>query len=254
VSEQGVRLVDATRTDVGKVRDHNEDSFISRPEAGLWAVADGMGGYERGEWASAVITDALKAIPMTGDFSADAGAVANAIHAANRTIYVEASRTGQQMGSTVVALFVSGKRFAVLWAGDSRCYLLRDGELHRLSKDHSQVQEMVDQGLLTPEEASHHPMSNVLSRAAGVESWLQLDAIADEVEVGDIFLLCSDGLHGQVSDAEIGLTLGMDQLQSACDRLVDMTLARGAPDNVTLVAIACEEVTRLNLVPSQPVG
>ena len=250
MSERGVRLVDAMRSDVGKVRDHNEDSLIARPEAGLWAVADGMGGYERGEWASSTITEALKAAAIGGDFDADAASIAGAVHAANRTIHDEAQSTGRQMGSTVVALLVEGRRFAVLWVGDSRAYLLRDGELHRLTRDHSQVQEMVDQGLLTPEEAAHHPMSHVLSRAAGVEPALQLDAIADEVEVGDVFLLCSDGLHGLVSDPEIAVALGLDQLPSACDRLVEMCLARGAPDNVTVVAISCEEVTRLTLLPS----
>ena len=248
MSEQrAMRLVDASRSDVGKVRSNNEDALLARPQVGLWAVCDGMGGYERGEWASDRITSALGAAPVSGDFDADTAAIAAAIHGANAAIYAEAHGSGGPMGSTVVALLVSGRRFAVLWAGDSRAYLLRGGELHRLSRDHSQVQEMVDRGLLTAEEARGHPMSNILTRAAGVEPGLALDAIADEVEVGDVFLLCSDGLHGVVSDTEIVRALTL-RPHDACESLVDLTLSRGAPDNVTVIAVACEEVTRLTLL------
>ena len=250
MSARGLRLVDAVRSDTGKVRAHNEDSLIARPQAGLWAVADGMGGLERGEWASATITDALAAASLASDFDVDTSRVAEAIHAANTTIHVESEKAGKQMGSTVVALLVNGRRFAVLWAGDSRAYLLRGGALHRLTRDHTQVQEMVDRGLLSADDAKRHPMSHVLSRAAGVEPGLELDAIADEAEVGDVFLLCSDGVHGVLSDAEIGQGLALERPQAACDRLLEQCLERGAPDNVTLIAVACEEVTLLSPAPS----
>jgi serine/threonine protein phosphatase PrpC len=210
-----------------------------------------MGGYERGEWASAQIVEALAAAPIGGDFQPDAAGVAEAIHAANAAIHAQSQATERPMGSTVVALYVCGRRFAVLWAGDSRAYLLRAGELHRLSRDHSQVQEMVDRGILTPEEAQGHPMSNILTRAAGVEAYLQVDAIADEVEVGDVFLLCSDGLWGQVADAEIAQALAL-RPNAACESLVELTLSRGAPDNVTVIAVAAEEVTHLTLAPTGP--
>jgi serine/threonine protein phosphatase PrpC len=251
MTQRGLRLVEEIRTDVGKVREHNEDSLLHRPEAGLWAVADGMGGLERGEWASAEIVAALQAAPLSGDFDDDCRRAADAIHAANSKIHAESETSGDRMGSTVVSLLVNGRRFAVLWAGDSRAYLLRDGQLHRLSRDHTQVQELVDEGLLSPDDAVNHPMSHVLTRAAGVEPGLELDAIADEAEVGDVFLLCSDGLHGVVSDAEIALTLGMERLPAACDRLIQLSLARGGPDNVTLVAVGCEEATLLSLAPSE---
>lgn len=251
MSERGLRLVEEVRTDVGKVREHNEDSLLQRPDAGLWAVADGMGGLERGEWASAEVVAALRAAPISGGFDEDARRAADAIHAANRRIHAESEASGERMGSTVVALLVNGRRFAVLWAGDSRAYLLRNGQLHRLTRDHTQVQELVDGGLLSPDDAVNHPMSHVLTRATGVEPGLEIDAIADEAEVGDVFLLCSDGLHGVVSDAEIGLTLGMERLPAACDRLIQLVLSRGGPDNVTLVAVGCEEATLLSLAPSE---
>ncbi len=251
MTERGLRLVEEARTDVGKVRGHNEDSMLQRPEVGLWAVADGMGGLERGEWASAEVVAALQSAPLSGGFDEDARRVADAIHVANKKIHAEYETTGDRMGSTVVALLVNGRRFAVLWAGDSRGYLLRDGQLHRLTRDHTQVQELVEQGLLTPGDAANHPMSHVLTRATGVEPGLEIDAIADEAEVGDVFLLCSDGLHGVVSDPEIALALGMERLPAACDRLIELSLARGGPDNVTLIAVGCEEATLLSLAPVQ---
>jgi len=251
MSERGLRLVEEARTDVGKVREHNEDSLLQRPEVGLWAVADGMGGLERGEWASAEVVAALKSAPISGGFEEDARRAGDAIHAANRKIHQESEASGDRIGSTVVALLVNGRQFAVLWAGDSRAYLLRDGQLHRLTRDHTQVQELVDGGLLSPEDALNHPMSHVLTRAAGVEPGLEIDAIADEAEVGDVFLLCSDGLYGVVSDAEIALALGLAHLPAACDRLIELSLARGGPDNVTLIAVGCEEATLLTLAPSE---
>jgi serine/threonine-protein phosphatase Stp1 len=135
----------------------------------------------------------------------------------------------------------------VLWVGDSRVYLFRKGVLHQLSKDHTQVQEMVESGQLTPEEARTHPMSHVLARAVGVEPSLEIDVIVDEAEVGDSFLLCSDGLTARVSQEEIASALAGAQPQVAASSLVELCLERGAPDNVTTVAVACEEVTRLSL-------
>ena len=154
------------------------------------------------------------------------------------------------MGSTVVALLVQDRRFAVLWAGDSRIYLRRDRSLHQLTRDHTQVQDMVDAGLLSPEEAKEHPMKHVLARAVGVQPRLELDAIVDEADVGDMFLLCSDGLTGQVSDDEIVTTMNGRQPQAVCAALVELCLERGAPDNVTTVAVACEEITRISLAPA----
>lgn len=242
----GLRLEGTALTDVGRVREANEDSFCARPEAGLWAVADGMGGHERGEWASAAICDGLAQVPVPDDFDAALGAMANAIHAANGRIFAEASAKGEQMGSTVVAVLMRDRRFGIMWAGDSRAYVLRGGLLHRLTRDHTQVQEMVDRGLLTPEAAEGHPMGHVLARAVGVRATLELDAITDAMQPGDLFLLCSDGLTGVVEDAEIARWLDPAQNGGGPGKLIALCLERGAPDNVTIVTIAATEPTMLS--------
>lgn len=237
-------------TDVGGVRKVNEDALVSRPEAALWAVADGMGGHDNGRFASGALAAELEKAALDGGFDEDAQAVGDAIAAANAAIFAAAREAGKSMGSTVVALFLAGPRFGCLWAGDSRAYLKRGEQLHRLTRDHTQVQDMVERGLLTAEEARSHPMSHVLSRAVGVGAQLQLDAVADEAAPGDVFLLCSDGLTGVVADAEIAERLAQDKPEIAAQRLVELCLSRGAPDNVTVVVVACEETTSLALSPA----
>jgi serine/threonine protein phosphatase Stp1 len=197
------RIESWARTHVGHVRDHNEDSYCARERQGLWAVADGMGGLEGGEWASAQLVEALGRAELNRDFDAACDRVAEAIGEANRAILAEARRRRKQMGSTIVALLVRDRRFAVLWVGDSRAWRLRGGALERLSRDHSQVQEMVDRGILRAEDAIGHPMSHVLSRAVGVRDDVEVDRVVGEVLPGDVFLLSSDGLHGYVDEKEI---------------------------------------------------
>jgi serine/threonine-protein phosphatase Stp1 len=238
MSERPLRFVDAARSDTGRVRAANEDSFVEAPDLRLWAVADGMGGHVNGAWASKAVADCLRAAPLGGSFESDSLKVADAIHAANARVHAESTAVGKPMGSTVAALLLSDDRFAVLWAGDSRVYLLRDGALYRLTRDHTQVQEMVDRGLLTPD---------VITRAVGVQEGLQVDAIADEPLAGDVFLLCSDGLYGVVGDDEIAAHLGASRPAQACERLVELCLERGAPDNVTVIAVACDQATLLTI-------
>ena len=245
-----LRLVDAARTDTGKVRTANEDSFLADPGRGLWAVADGMGGFERGQWASHTVVEELQAARLQGAFEADAMCVGDALHAANSAICAEAEAKNIRIGSTAVALLIQDRRFAVLWAGDCRAYMLRDRALHRLTRDHTQVQDLVDRGYLAPEDAPHHPMSHVVSRAVGVERRLEVDAVTDEARVGDVFLLCCDGLHGVVADGEIAEALRGLRPAPACDRLLALALERGAPDNVTLIAVACDQVTQQTLLPA----
>jgi serine/threonine protein phosphatase PrpC len=217
---------------------------------GLWVVADGMGGHANGRWASGVIVDTVAPLTASGDLDADIRRVADAIHAANSTIHERTVADGVSMGSTVAALLVQEGFFAVLWVGDSRVYLFRDGQLHQLSRDHTQVQEMVDAGILSAEEAKTHPMSHVLARAVGVQSSLELDVIVDEAEVGDTFLLCSDGLTARVAPDEIAAAMAGGQPHVTSSSLVELCLERGAPDNVTAIAVACEEMTRLSLEPT----
>jgi serine/threonine protein phosphatase Stp1 len=240
------RLESAAGTHEGRVRTNNEDAFCERARDGLWVVADGMGGHEHGEWASAAIADALERIIIPSDFTDACEAIADGIHAANRRIWRESEQRGQQMGSTVVALYVSGGRFAVFWVGDSRAYLQRGEHILQISRDHTQVQEMIDRGLLTEEDAIGHPMGHVLARAVGVRDEVEVDVIEDEVEPGDIFLLCSDGLSGQVNAEEIGAMLTAHEAGAATRKLIDLTLERGAPDNVTIITVAVHEPTLLS--------
>ncbi len=240
------RIESGARTHEGRVRDHNEDSFYAAETNGLWAVADGMGGHEGGEWASAKIVEKLGEIEPAADFDAACDAIEAAIHKANRAILLEAGKRQRQMGSTVVTLLIHGGRYAIQWVGDSRAYVLRDGELIQLSRDHTQVQEMVDRGIMRPEEAVGHPMGHILSRAVGVREEMQVDRATGEVVPGDAFLLCSDGLHGYVEEADIGRLLTRGSPDRATNELVELTLANGAPDNVTVIAIWANEPTLLS--------
>lgn len=251
MSTEALRVQSDAKSHEGQVRELNEDSFCSREGSGFWAVADGMGGHENGEWASAVLVDHLCAIDIPVDFDAASAAIGDRIYAANAEIYAESRRRGAQIGTTLVALLVREREFGVFWVGDSRCYLLRGGDLHQLSRDHSQVQEMVDRGLLPPEDVEGHPMGHVLARAVGVRETLQVDAIRDAVEPGDIFLLCSDGLHGYVGEADIHRLLSRAAPDQSSRELVALTLERGAPDNVTVITVMFTEPTLLNI--KQPV-
>jgi len=252
MSESRLRFEDAGVTHAGKVRANNEDAFLSRPGQRLWTVADGMGGHDDGEWASQCIVERLAAAELGEGFDADVTRVADAIHAANAAIHAECEAADKRMGSTVVALLIEGPRFAVFWVGDSRVYLLRDGQIVRLTKDHSQVQAMVDAGQLTLEEAAAHPMSNVITRAVGVAEELELDAILDEAEPGDVFVLCSDGLTDVAADADIAATLAGKAPEVAAQALLDLTLDRGAPDNVSIVVVACAEATAASAERVEP--
>jgi serine/threonine protein phosphatase PrpC len=234
-------------THQGRVRDHNEDSYCAREAEGLWAVADGMGGHEGGDWASAELVDQLDAAELPDDFDQACDLLTAAVDKANRAILGEARRRGRQMGSTVVVLLVRGTRYAVLWVGDSRAYRLRDGELEQLSRDHSQVQEMVDRGILQPEDAVNHPMGHILSRAVGVREEVQVDKVTGDVVPGDVYLLCSDGLHGYVDGKEIARVLARGSPEQASEELVAQTLENGAPDNVTVIAVWASEPTMLSL-------
>jgi serine/threonine protein phosphatase PrpC len=248
-----LRLDWKAQTHEGKVRDHNEDSLFAGPSVGVWAVADGMGGHERGEWASATLVETLRNMAADSDFDGVVQETTEAIYAANSAIHDEAKRAGHSMGTTVVALVLKDDRFAVIWAGDSRAYIVRDGQMHQLSRDHTRVQEMIDRGLLTPEQAEGHPMGHVLSRAVGVVPQLELDGIVDQWQAGDLFLLCSDGLYGVIDDAEIARILRSAELDDAAGTLIETCLARGAPDNVTVVLVKAAEATVLSFAPPSQV-
>ena len=246
MADRSLRVHDASLTHEGKVRTVNEDAVLADARAGLWAVADGMGGHANGQWAAQAVVAALGQA-AAGDFDARARAVSDALHAANARIWEQGRTIGKSMGSTVTALLLQGARFAVFWAGDSRCYLLRGGTIYRLTTDHSQVQELVNAGRLTPEEAENHPMAHVLSRAVGVQPELELEAVTDQAQAGDVFLLCSDGLTRMAPDAELAAVLNGKSPRAAAEQLVALCLERGAPDNVSVVVVGCDETTLLAL-------
>lgn len=244
-----LRIEDDAQTNTGCVRSANEDSLVALPLEQVWVVADGMGGHANGKLASSTIVAAVEAAEIPIDLVPACEAVSVAIHNANATIFAESQNLGQQMGSTVVGLVIRERQFAVLWAGDSRAYVYRDKVLHQLTRDHTQVQEMIDRGLMRPEDAEGHPMGHVLARAVGVQPALEIDAIVDEALPGDLFLLCSDGLHGVLTAEEIVAILAQEGRLSPAP-LIAACIERGAPDNVSVIVVSASEPTTLSFARS----
>ncbi len=233
----GSRPIVGAGTHVGKVRRENEDSLAVPASGALWGVADGMGGHARGAWASRTVCQGLEGVRPTGRLDVDVEAIADALADANDLIVAEGTRGGSTIGTTVVALVMGEGRYACLWAGDSRIYLIRDGAIRQLTRDHSQVEELVTAGILTREAARDHPLGNVVTRAVGVAPGLAIDCVEDMVRPGDRFILCSDGLTKVMEDDEIVRTLGILPPTTGCDALIATVLDRGAPDNVTVVVV-----------------
>jgi serine/threonine protein phosphatase Stp1 len=226
-----------SRTHVGLRRKVNEDSLLVRDDCRLWVVADGMGGHEAGDVASSKVAEALRLLPPAGDVDALVDDAIQALKLVNgELIELAGGQDGQRsIGTTVVGLAVGDAGFRCFWAGDSRAYRLRDGQLVQLTRDHSMVQDLVDAGMLRPEEAADHPNSNIITRAVGVAPDLRVDTVSGDVRPGDQFLLASDGLTRMVDDQELLAELASKSPDTAADSLIETVLSRGAPDNVTLV-------------------
>jgi serine/threonine protein phosphatase PrpC len=237
----GYRFVSHALTDVGLARRRNEDACLDRPDLGLWAVADGMGGHDAGDYASQAIVAALGALTPPADPAEFLDAAAAALTTVDAALRERAAnlRPGAVIASTVVALLAQAGEFACLWAGDSRLYRWRDGQLQQLTTDHSRVQELLDLGLLRPEEAEGHPEGHVVTQAIGGGT-LQFGAIRDAIHAGDRFLLCSDGLTNMVPDSGIAQELGAAPPREAAERLLERVFAGGALDNVTIVIVHAE--------------
>jgi protein phosphatase len=230
-----VRFDTGAATHVGKVRQRNEDSYLARPEVGLWAVADGMGGLEAGDLASRTVIDALKTIERPNSAAELLAWCEQRMVMANSALNDIGRQRGGVIGTTIAVLLAYGSRFACVWSGDSRIYLVRDRAIIPQSRDHTEVQELVAEGLLKPEEARTWPRRNVVTRAVGVHDNAELEIRDGVLQAGDTFVLCSDGLTSHVEDGEILQEVMTNASQRACDALVDLTLARGATDNVTVV-------------------
>lgn len=230
----------SAKSDRGKVRQNNEDAFIVRDDIGVWAVADGMGGHRIGDVASRMIIDALAPATAETRLSALVEDIERRLLQANSDI-IQYARTlfaqNASMGSTLVSLILKGQVGACLWVGDSRLYRWRNHSLTQLSRDHSQVQELVDNGLLEPAAARQHPQAHVITRAIGAELECQIDLNVFNAQANDVFLLCSDGLSNTVSSDEIERLLPAGSAEDAAAALMEAALAHGAPDNVTLIVI-----------------
>jgi len=229
----------AARTHVGLRRKLNEDALVASAERGLWAVADGMGGHEAGEVASAMVVEALSNFEAAGDARMRAAGAVAALEDANTRLQQMARSfvDDKTIGSTVVGLVADGHAYACFWAGDSRAYCARDGAILQLTRDHSLVQELVDAGMLSPEEADEHPNANIITRAVGADAHLHIDTVAGDLQSGDVYLLASDGLTRLVTDDELLTRISGPDLNVTADELIALALERGAPDNVSLILV-----------------
>jgi serine/threonine protein phosphatase PrpC len=228
---------------VGIIRSGNEDNYLMLPEKGMFIVADGMGGHAAGEVASemAVQMIARGLQGVLGKSESEATQMMRwAIHESNAAIFQrtvdEPEKRG--MGTTATAMVINGPRYVVGQVGDSRAYLLRDGELSQVTKDHSYVQEQVDAGYLTPEQARTHPYSNVITRCVGANSDVVPDIYVGTLKTDDLFLLASDGLTGMLEDHELLSILQTDSQPAVLvDSLVSEANRRGGLDNITVIIV-----------------
>ena len=236
-------------TDVGCVREHNEDSFACLEPVGkrqaaergyLLLVCDGMGGAVGGKTASGIAAETIPDVYYSSNHKHPAAALEEALGEANRRIFRRAEEKPELtgMGTTAVAAAVAGGKAFVAHIGDSRCYLIRDGEISQVTEDHSVVQKMVSEGLLTPEQARNHPEGHILSRSVGVAVKVEVE-VQEPIELceGDALILCSDGLSGQVEDPEILEAVNSLPPQEATHSLIALAKERGGPDNVTVQII-----------------
>lgn len=234
-----IKWYSSSDTNVGMVREINEDSIISNQNVGLWAVADGMGGYEAGNVASNMIVQALGEINKKSNLSAMVNEIEDNLLDVNHRIleYAEIMLEGRTLGSTVVCMLLMGQVGVCLWVGDSRLYRLRNNELLQISRDHSQVEELLQQGLIREDEVENHPESNVITRAIGTNEELYVDMCVFSAQVGDSYLLCSDGLYNSVKQEDIIKQLANPNSDDAVKQLIVNSLENGAADNVSIIIV-----------------
>jgi len=247
------------RTDVGRRRKLNEDNYLVAPEPNLYAVCDGMGGHNAGEVASQMAIETLASFiershkekeitwpyGLDVNLSYDGNRLKTAIKLANKKVFRAADNREEYtgMGTTVVAVLVSGDVMTVGSAGDSRCYLLRGGQLTQVTKDDSWVSAALGEGILNSDEIERHPLRNVITKAVGAKETIELDVVEQKFQPGDVVIICSDGLHAMISDDEIQrlLTPVPETLEEAAGRLVDAANEAGGKDNVSVVLLRYSE-------------
>jgi serine/threonine protein phosphatase PrpC len=247
-------------SDVGRKRSHNEDAYLVAHDLRLFAVADGMGGYNAGEVASdlairsvdvyvheraAVVRDGVDGADQHGDVDGAAAVLVGAVKHANAVIRhaSELEPAYRGMGTTTTTLLFTERGAYVAHVGDSRCYRVRAGQIAQVSEDHSLVEQQVKAGLITREQAARSPYKNIITRSVGIEADVDVDVVCVDVNDGDAFVLCSDGLSGVVSDAEIAQIVAENFLHRVPDLLIDLANTRGGPDNITVV-VCCAVAER----------
>ena len=226
---------------VGKVRKINEDAYLERPEIGLWAVADGMGGHKAGHVASQAIVNALTSIPASENLETLTTNVITCLQKVNGELLTMANEfgPGQIIGSTVVVMLAVGHHYASIWVGDSRLYCYRNGVLSQLTHDHSLTAELSRQGMCTEEAFADSAYGHVITRALGAKPELSLDTITDEARDDDVYLLCSDGLVKEISSQEIATILSQGECHESAQRLIDLALAKRCQRQCNGYCCAC---------------
>ena len=244
----------ASRSHPGCVREVNEDACLEQPRCGVWAVADGMGGHSLGEFASRMAIRCLTDLPVAGSIEERVHAAEARLLDVNHRLRAEAARRDVSViGTTIAVLLVAQGRFACVWAGDSRIYLCREGRLHQLTRDHSQLEALRALHAGSSDDTLDRPPSNVITRALGGDDQLELDAVGADVADGDVFLLCSDGLSNEVSEAAIVQALMPGNCRLAAEALVDLALERGGHDNITAVVVRAEDLNSPDRTVLNPV-
>jgi protein phosphatase len=238
------RWTSASRTHPGHVRDVNEDACLDQATAGLWAVADGMGGHTLGEFASGLAVQGLKGLPDAEDLEQRVSAAIGRLREVNRRLRAEAQwREVPIIGTTIAALVAAGSHCSCLWAGDSRIYLFRAGNLIQLTRDHNHLEAACSRPISRSDDTLARPRKNWITRAIGAEDTLDIDRATVELTDGDIFLLCTDGLSNEVSDLSIEQALLPGNCSAACAALLDMALGSEARDNITAVVVRAEDLS-----------
>ncbi len=227
-------------TEVGRVRKNNEDSILSKPQLGLFAVADGMGGHNAGEVASTLAVLVLEDRVRNSLAPTPDKVLAEAVQEANLRIWQQGERKLEQkgMGTTITALLLQSQFAAIAQVGDSRAYLFRNQKLRQLTTDHSLVQEMFKGGLISRDEMSTHPNKNILTRALGSEEIVEVDTQIMAYQDHDLFLLCSDGLYDMITEEEILRILQTDlELHLMAQKMIDLAMEHGGNDNISLIMV-----------------
>lgn len=228
----------------GHRRKINEDAVYSDARSGIWCVADGMGGHQYGDLASQYLIETIASMPVYPSLDARVNELQNRIFALNQTLYEKGGALSlgthgkrQTVGCTFVIFISDGVHNTCLWAGDSRLYLLRNGNLYQITDDHSVVNDLVSRGVISETESHNHPQSHVVTRALGASKTLSIEKKIFTAQEGDRYLLCSDGLYNELEPSDISAALNINDSSQSCRELVDKVLATEATDNLTVCVI-----------------